>query len=53
MCSTFWRFKNKFHDPVLIAGDQKKGVTVAILKPNLVADGKVDEVIEKVNYFNH
>ena len=28
--------------------EQKKDVTVAIIKPDVVADGRVDEVLEKV-----
>ena len=28
----------------------KKGVTVAIIKPDVVAAGKVDEIIEEVRY---
>ena len=30
-------------------GDSKKGVSVAIIKPNIVKDGKVDEIIEDVS----
>jgi len=29
-------------------GTTRKGVTVAIIKPDVVADGKVDEIIEEV-----
>jgi nucleoside diphosphate kinase len=32
------------------AEEQIKGFTVAILKPDLVAAGKVDEVIERVRF---
>ena len=39
----------EFHINFVSEGS-KKGVTVAILKPNIVAAGKVDEIIAKVNY---
>jgi len=29
--------------------EQKKGFTLAIIKPNVVAAGKVDEILDKVS----
>lgn len=36
------------HQIFVLAEPIKKGVTVAIIKPNVVEEGKVEEVVEKV-----